>query len=266
MKTAIYYFSASGNSLSLARKLGAQLEPSKIVSIPSVINSAKEIKGDVVGIVCPIYFHNMPHIVREFIMKIKKVNYFFIVYAGAGDLGLCVKRTKKIFDAQKLKLSSLFNVRMPDNSTRYGEVTQEDQEKLFEEADSKIGDIAAAVQGKEERWDENTSGLYHTYVNPGLMCKFVYKDIPKMDGGFTADESCTGCSICQKVCPVGNITIIDSRPVWNRKDACQACLACHNWCPNSAIHHSSTKDDVKRYRNPAITKKDIINASVTMCE
>ena len=44
-----------------------------------------------------------------------------------------VKTTKKLFATQKLKLSSLFNIPMPDNSTRYGEITKEKQNEMSSE-------------------------------------------------------------------------------------------------------------------------------------
>ena len=84
MKTEIYYFSGSGNSLAIAQNLSKKLEHSKTISIPHIINKANNITGEIIGIVCPVYFHNMPHIVRDFIKKIKEAKYLFMVYAGTG--------------------------------------------------------------------------------------------------------------------------------------------------------------------------------------
>lgn len=262
MKTEIFYFSGSGNSLAVAQNLSNKLENSKLVSIPQVINKVDNITGGIIGIVCPIYFHNMPHIVRDFVMKIKEAKYVFMVYAGAGDLGLCVKRTKKTFAGQNIKLSSLFNIAMPDNSTRYGEIPKEKQKEMFNNADKKIEEIVEIVNRKAGHFDSNTSGLYHTYVHPGILCKFIYSDIHKMDKNFTTDENCTGCSTCQKVCPVNNITMKNNKPAWNMENKCQACLACHDWCPKGCIKHSSTKAGIKRYRNPNIAVNEIISSSV----
>ena len=70
MKTDLYYFSGTGNSLTIAQNLSKKMEHSTIISIPHVMNKANNITGEIIGIVCPIYFHNMPHIVRDFIKKI----------------------------------------------------------------------------------------------------------------------------------------------------------------------------------------------------
>ncbi len=260
MKTEIYYFSGTGNSLNVAQNLSKKFEHSEIISIPHVINKTNNITGEIIGIVCPIYFHNMPSIIRDFVKKIKEVKYLFIVYAGAGDLGLCVKRTKKFFIAQNINLSSLFSIPMPDNSTLHVK-SEEKQKEMFNNVEKKTDDIVKIVNGKREYFDRNTSSLYETFIDPGIMAKFVYRDINKLDKDFITDEKCIGCSTCREVCPVDNITMKDNKPVWKLNNRCQACLACYNWCQNGSIKHVSVNPKIERYHNPNIKVKDIIRSS-----
>ncbi len=263
MTTEIYFFSGSGNSLNIAQNLSRKIDHAKLISIPHVIDNVNGITGDIIGIVCPIYFRNMPYIVRDFIKKIKEVNYIFMVYAGAGDLGTAgIRATKKLFSDQNIKLSSLFNIPMPDNSTKYGEVSEKEQKKLFNNADKMIKEIVKKVACKDEYIDGNHTNLFQTYIYPGLLYKLLYGSLKKMDKDFTVNENCAGCSTCRKVCPVNNITMKNNRPVWNKNNRCQVCLACHDWCPKAAILHPSTKDKVKRYHNPNITVKNIISSSI----
>ncbi len=266
MKIDIYYFSGSGNSLNIAQNLSKKLENTNIISIPHVINKTNNITGEIIGIVCPIYFHNMPHIVRDFIKKIKKAKYVFMVYAGTGDLSTGLKATIKLFAAQNIKLSSVFNIPMPENSTIHVEPEEKEQEKL-NNVDKKTEDIMKIVNEKGEHFDSrNTSSrgisLFQTYIYPGLIFKFlVYPSLKKMDKDYTIDENCNGCLICQKVCPVNNITMKDNKPVWNKNNRCQVCLACYNWCPKECIKHPSSNAEMKRYHNPSIKAKDIISSS-----
>ena len=51
---------------------------------------------------------------------------------------------------------------------------------------------------------------------------------------FHATEACIGCKKCEKVCPVGNITVTD-RPVWGGN--CTQCLACYHVCPVHAVEY-----------------------------
>lgn len=260
MNTDIYYFSGTGNSLAIAQKLSQNMEHSTLISIPHVMNNANNITGEIIGIVCPIYFHNMPHIVRDFIKKIKEATYLFMVYAGAGELGMGVTATKKLCIAQHLTLSSVFNIPLPDNSTIHVK-PEEKQQEMLHRVDKKIEDIVNIVNSKGTHFDQNTLGLIETYIHPGILYKFMYPSVTKMDKDFTTDERCNGCSICQKVCPVNNITMKDKKPVWNKNNRCQACLACFNWCPQESIQHVSVNAELKRYHHPNIAMKDIMSSS-----
>ncbi len=53
---------------------------------------------------------------------------------------------------------------------------------------------------------------------------------------FSVDDTCTGCGICEKICPVHTIRISDTgKPVWGK--ACTQCLGCINRCPAHAIQY-----------------------------
>lgn len=259
MSTKIYYFSGTGNNLSIARKLAGKIEDSEIVSIPLVIDEKSPISGEKIGIVCPIYMYNMPLIVADFIKKIKEAAYIFFVFAGGGEPGNGIKVTKDLFAAQNLKLSSLFNIPMPDNYTPYGGTPKEKQDEFFKNADKRIDEIAAIVNAGKEHFDVSNTSFFEANIHPGILYKMGYQRINIMDKNFTADEKCDGCSICQKVCPVNNITLEDGKPLWNNR--CQQCYACLQWCPQESIQAGKKTVGVKRYHNPDVKVKDIIDSS-----
>lgn len=61
------FFTASGNCLYVARRIGGTL-----LSIPQLMRQeAIEIADDTVGIVCPVYAVEMPMMVHEFLLKAK---------------------------------------------------------------------------------------------------------------------------------------------------------------------------------------------------
>ena len=69
MKTTIYVFSATGNSLTtakmLAEKMGADLVSVAYARRLPEINE----DSDMIGFVFPVYYGNMPYPVREIITK-----------------------------------------------------------------------------------------------------------------------------------------------------------------------------------------------------
>jgi formate hydrogenlyase subunit 6/NADH:ubiquinone oxidoreductase subunit I len=53
------------------------------------------------------------------------------------------------------------------------------------------------------------------------------------DRSYRALDACTGCALCERLCPVGNIEMRDGRPRWLGR--CEACLSCYHHCPSRAI-------------------------------
>lgn len=82
MSRTICYFTATGNCLYVARKIGGTL-----LSIPQLMRKEDiVIEDESVGVVCPVYNAEMPMMVRDFMRRVHiKTNYFFFVYTyGAG--------------------------------------------------------------------------------------------------------------------------------------------------------------------------------------
>jgi ferredoxin len=255
----IYYFTGTGNSLYIARKFGEKLDNSKVISISKIIKQNNIEVNEVIGIVCPIYMHNIPLIVIDFIKKIKQANYFFIIFAGGGELGGCIKATKKLCDSQQIELSSVFSIKMPGNYTPYGYTPEDQQQEYFNNANNRIEEIAKLIISREKYMEKSSTSFIRTYIHPGLLYKLGYKYINFMAKSYIVDENCNGCTICQKVCPVDNIKIVDEKPIWNSH--CQQCYACLQWCPQEAIQYDKKTVGIKRYQNPYIKVNDIINSS-----
>ena len=82
MKTGIYYFSATGNSLTTAKLLAASLDGQCDVISLAALHNKQDIEVDYerVGFVFPIYYGDMPYLIRDTIrkMKFKQNTYIFI--------------------------------------------------------------------------------------------------------------------------------------------------------------------------------------------
>ena len=58
----VFYFTATGNSLYVAK----QLEPRPVSIAQAVHDSEKVYRAERIGIVCPVFGHEMPELVKEF--------------------------------------------------------------------------------------------------------------------------------------------------------------------------------------------------------
>jgi len=72
----IFYFTATGNSLDVAKELGGEL-----ISIPKVMRSdQRKFEADVIGFVFPVHYGKVPDIVYDFIQQMDlTTNYSFLI-------------------------------------------------------------------------------------------------------------------------------------------------------------------------------------------
>ena len=258
MKTIIYYFTGTGNSLLVAKKIAEKIEGAELRSVVKAINDTSEIKAEKVGIVFPVYAFRPPHIIMKFLKKLnenKNVGYTFLIAVNGGGAGDLYRVMKRKF--RKCNLKAMFGVKMIQNYMPFFDIIPEEQQKeRFKIADEKINEIVDVVKNDRTHFDISDTKFFITYINPGLMYKLAYPMIPKMDKSFWVNDKCDGCGICEKVCPVNNLKMNNGKPEWSHN--CEQCVACLHWCPKSAIQVGKNTESKGRYHHPEIKINEII--------
>jgi ferredoxin len=284
MSTEVYYFSGTGNSLAVARDLAEKLH-GKLISIPSVIERESITTGaDVIGIVFPVYYvglNNIPLIVTRFVMKLENLNtkYIFAVCTYGGGAGPTLKILDEIIRSRGGRLAAGFGVQMPQNAFNK---PFENREKLFNAwKQKKLTTIYEYVKAKRSGRSETDGflsrlvialllSMMKTPLLRPIFIKSIYRSagclmdlslpfaevMPLIDRSYHADENCSGCGICTKVCPVHNIKTVNGKPAWQHR--CENCLACINWCPKKAIHGYAELPNMRRYHHPEVKLSDLI--------
>lgn len=258
MSAAIYYFSATGNSLTVAKDLVSKLDNAEIIPIAKALRNNIEGFFDVVGIVYPVYMFGLPLIVADFLKRaiLKPGSYIFSVATLGGLCGLAHTQSREILKARGLLLSAAFSVRMPGNYTPlYGALSKEKQEELFKKEKLRINTIIAAVKERKSGIIEEKPFLPNFILNK-LLYKGGTRLIPSSGKNFWVTNACTQCGLCAKVCPVENIKLVDGKPNWLYH--CQHCMACLQWCPVEAIQYKKTTLGKKRYHHPLVTAQEIV--------
>ena len=92
----VFYFTGTGNSLYIAK----QIEKNPI-SIPQVINKeSQEFSADSIGIVAPVYGHEVPQMVRNFLKNaVFHTDYFYIILTYGNRHGGAAELAKNLCDA-----------------------------------------------------------------------------------------------------------------------------------------------------------------------
>ncbi|MDP4089210.1 MAG: EFR1 family ferrodoxin [Bacillota bacterium] len=259
MGTTLYYFSATGNCLDVARDIQKSLGNTEIAFIPPLVRQASlKPVTEKVGFVFPVYDFGIPLVLRDFLNKldITDVEYIFAVATCNYMPGLTLEAADEILKGKGARLNSGFIIRMPGNYIPiYGANSQRTQDKKFRRKAVRIGIIANYVRSNTDRGLEKSNLIIDRLLAPQMQ-KNIYK-FYSMDRNFRADEKCSGCGLCQRICAFDNISIEEGKPQWRHR--CQQCLACIHVCPKSSIQFGKRSGNKKRYRNPKVTVNDLIS-------
>jgi len=258
MKTVIYYFTGTGNSLAAAKKIAAVLGDCELVPIASLQNTPGDIlpEADRVGIVSPVYDFGLPSLVAEFAgrLDLSKAGYSFCVLTMGGMGGSALRQMDDIVIKKSGRpLDAAWAVRMVGNFVPlYTPAEGKKKDELLAAADAKITGIAGMIDtGLTVRPGISpfTSLLKH------LMYDGFIRQIHRADAQFVADENCTSCGTCSTVCPVKNIVMVNEKPSWQHH--CELCMACLNLCPAKAIQWGPKTKARGRYRHPDVKISDM---------
>lgn len=260
MKTIIYYFSGTGNSLKIAKDLAEKLDDCELVPIAKVWQKDRIVATcEKVGFIFPLYYWGLPRIVYDFIEKIEldNTNYLFAVITKDGDMdGIPLIQIERILSEKSKILSAGFFIKMPNNNIIVNDIlnTEEEQKEKLEEAKKQVDNIYKIIEENKIIEIITTKKRKKTLEK---LNKTFRVNVYENDRFFYADENCTSCCICEQVCPVNNIILIDGKPQWQHK--CQQCLACINYCPEKSIQYGDKTLKKGRYHHPKITVKDLIS-------
>lgn len=260
MKTTIFYFSTTGNSLALARAIANGLEDCETISIPKAINENMDVTASRLGFIFPVYGWGVPPIVIDFLKKLKleKAQYIFAVATCGGTPGRTLLQLRDILRKAGVELDCGFVVKEGANTVTDDPGLVNFMRRIsgreFLSGKKRLDEILDIIHARKKHKPE-TSAFAANFIGGLLngMSSLAAESFKSFDKNFNVDEKCTECRTCERVCPAANIRLNDGRPVW--KHNCAVCYACIQWCPQQAIH---IKNGTRRYRNPEITAKDLM--------
>jgi ferredoxin len=255
MGFTIFYFSATGNSLGIARKMAEYLGECQIRSMTGQV-PVKPVGGpdEPVGFIFPVYYNGLPRLVKRFVegLAIKPETYCFAIANSGGTRANPLGMLEDILSVKGICLSYADEITMPGTYIvgHPGPVPSKVQ-KVIEAAAVKVHKAAQAIANRERKPVKRKAELWSQIIS----CNYLYNNIEGWDEGFLTTGKCTGCGLCTEVCPVGNIKMEERLPVWQHH--CERCLACLHWCPREAIEYGKKTVGRRRYHNPNIRIEDI---------
>ena len=259
MKNIIYYFTGTGNTLAVARELAKELGGTKLIPLRRAIYyGALTPEADVVGIAFPVYFFDMPAIVRKFVFNILfGGNPYIFGLATCGERpGGALYRLQELLEEKTYTLSAGFSLVMPENYIGPVDLMKDAlrREEKYANVKTRIPEIADAIRARRILPPEGNNS---TFLKIGgkigqKMAASVYKTPRRLH----ATEKCNLCGTCGKICPTRNITVTDEGVSWG--DDCTQCYACIHWCPQEAVEIGGRTRGKRRYHHPGVTPRDML--------
>jgi NAD-dependent dihydropyrimidine dehydrogenase PreA subunit len=257
METTIFYYTATGNSLSLARSLARELGNAVLVPIARYRQTSAAPATRRVGIIFPIHAWGPPRTVEEFIDKLdlRGVRYTFAIASCGGTAAATLPRLKKALRQKGIDLHAGFIVRSPGYMDLGGTqppiigLVQRLSGRPFPAVSERLPEIIDAVRNERPRRMERSAlpgALLGSFIHGKAALQFA-----RLDEAYRVSEACAGCGTC----PRGNVRLEGGKPAWHHD--CDNCGACATWCPQHAIGFQGAPAAARRH-NPEVAAADLV--------
>lgn len=255
----IIYFSATGNSKYVAKKI-AQATNDNIMSMIECENNEKYEfkldKGESFGVISPTYFGCLPIFVDEFLDKITITSedekpYIYTVCTYGRISGYSSGFIKDFLEEYGFNVTAQYTIRMVDTWTPIFDLTKEDHITKFENiAEKELDKCVKRIQNKDKgnftgrTFPRFIANIYHMRYDSARKTKHLHPN-----------ENCVGCGMCAKRCPIQAIEMQNNRPV-RITEYCVMCLRCLHKCPMFAMEYDNKTKNHGQYTNPHIVTLD----------
>ncbi len=248
------YFSGTGNTKFCIDKFLSEYDNSQntySIEEHHTLEIIKENEEIVIGY--PVQYSNIPKLLWDYIVNNRHIwngkRIFIIATMGlfSGDGAGILARLLKRYGAE---IVGGLHLKMPDSIGDIKALKRgfAENKKLVSNAEQKICKAVSELKNGKPPREGLGIGAHLTGLF-GQRLYFFWKTKHYTNRLKINSPKCVGCGLCENVCPMGNITIVNKIAVSGAK--CTMCYRCISKCPKQAItllgKQVIVQNDVNKY-------------------
>lgn len=240
MKALILYFSGTGNTLYVSKRIGEVLNQrnyeTEIHSMEENIDIST-IEFDLLVLGCPKYYeYPVIHFIKyieENLPVSKKTIPTMMFCTQSSSAVTNFDYMEKILKGKNYKLVVSKSIPIANNMVIFQSfplTTPEKRQENLNQFETEIKDLLSCLcTGRESKEKTKPINGVLSHISGSIFTKgFAWFGVK-----YSTSNACVGCGLCAKKCPVENIDLVSKKPKFSKK--CIFCMRCINICPYNAI-------------------------------
>lgn len=245
----ILYYSASGNSMYIAKLLARYLKDDCLDLNKRIKEHdyTKVCSEKPYVICCPVYVCEMPRFLRDYLRRLPMggCRDVYFVFTSGGYAGMSGSLAKGLVRKKGMNYKGHAELTMPSNhivSNAYPPTLPPACRKRIADSTAKTRKIAACIKHGGRLTARYVFLFEKAIILPfnSFWTKYMF-----FSRDFYTTDKCIGCGKCARLCPISNITMENRKPVWGER--CAHCMACILNCPFEAIEYSNITQVKDKY-------------------
>lgn len=250
-KNVIFCYSGTGNCLDMAKNIAKSLGDTDIIMMRKRPARTDVTDAETVGFIVPCYGGGLPDGVEDWVKEIKfsRLSYRYGVGQYSGYMGCGLDTINGYVPLNYWAGAShqcsciwLFphTLMVPPVSPEKAQQRSEKiAESIAQDVKNRVISHTAPPRGEVFRKESE------------IFSKLRVKKAEK----FAVTDACIGCGQCERLCPKGNIRLVNGRPQFGTD--CIQCLSCLQYCPKEAITLGKVTAIREHYHNPNVTAAEL---------
>lgn len=244
----ILYFTGTGNSFDIAKRLSKELGDDLVSLSKRMQSPGNEPFFDAHRFifVTPVYVGRIPKAVEDFIRysNFRGCDTVYFIVTCSNSPFHTYHYLKKLAKTKSWKLQGFDYIKMPIGYyPKFKASSEKETAKLLEKAHHHTERISRDIDSGHPFCHTPRLGL--TASLAGYRYFYHHAFDPKL---LHYNERCNKCGDCVAFCPLHDIALYNGLPIWGKD--CNGCMACINDCPEEAIDFKNKSLKKKRYVNP----------------